>query len=277
MLKPHKIALGFLAATAIWSVVFVLQSDASAYFQICETNQYTDQEHCTSHHLLYVAIWYVGYVINPTSITAYATVAIAWFTWTLRNSTERLWLSGERHSERELRAFVFAKAIGVTPETVTRIYTINQMTWEDPVSWVVTVIWENSGETRTKNMFMHVSHQFFDGEMPNDFSFPDLGDQTRVPTMIGPRAIMMSSGFKFEVSDPSVLLVFENKKHLYIWGWAEYDDIFENTARHRTEFCYEIFFVGVAFPGKAQLAHRMHRLHNAADEDCKYPLKTPRS
>jgi hypothetical protein len=199
-------------------------------------------------------------------------------------ATIGLYFAGERQlahlqksSERQLGAFVFAKALGVTPETITKAYTTTAGTWEEPVSWVVAVVWENSGSTRTKNMFMHVSQQFFDGEMPENFAFPDLGDQTRVPTMIGPGAIVMSGGFKFEVRDPQVARVFEGKTHLYIWGWAEYDDIFENTPRHRTEFCYEIFFVGAAFPGKAQLAHRMHRLHNAADADCKHRLKTPRT
>jgi hypothetical protein len=72
----------------------VLQLDSSAYYQICETNQYTEHESCASHHPLYVAFWYVGYVINPTSVTALATVAIAWFTWTLKESTDRLWRSG---------------------------------------------------------------------------------------------------------------------------------------------------------------------------------------
>jgi hypothetical protein len=31
---------------------------------------------------------------------------------------------------------------------------------------------------------------------------------------------------------------------MYIWGWADYDDIFQNTERHRTEFCTEILVTG---------------------------------
>jgi hypothetical protein len=126
-------------------------------------------------------------------------------------------------------------------------------------------------------MFSHVSSEFFDGEMSADFAFPDSGDPTRVPTLIGPGAVILSSAFLYDAKDPRVAAVHTGAKHLYIWGWAEYDDIFEGTPRHRTEFCYEVFFVGAAFPNKVQLATRMHRLHNAADEDCKYPLKTPRS
>src|SRR5882672_2666571 len=90
MLKGHQIVLGFLVATALWSVVFVLQSDTSAYYQICETNQYTGHESCTPHHLLYVAFWYIGYVFNANTITTAATIAIAAFTYTLYSATTGL-------------------------------------------------------------------------------------------------------------------------------------------------------------------------------------------
>jgi hypothetical protein len=193
----------------------------------------------------------------------------------LRRSTDKLWEAGERQSERELRAFVFAKAVGITPNTITKAYTGTQGTYEVPVSWVVTVIWENAGSTPTRRLFTHVNTDFFDEEMPENFTFPDLGDQTRVPTLIGPHAAVLSGGFEYKVSDPNVAAVSAGKKHLYVWGWAEYDDIFQGTPRHRTEFCYELFLIG-AFPVKAQLVHRVHRLHNAADEECRYPLKTPR-
>ncbi|HZT27397.1 MAG TPA: hypothetical protein VFA57_16995 [Pseudolabrys sp.] len=50
-------------------------------------------------------------------VIAAATVAIAWFTLTLRNSTEKMWLAGERHSERELRAYIVIKEITVLKAT----------------------------------------------------------------------------------------------------------------------------------------------------------------
>jgi hypothetical protein len=105
MLKGHQIALGFLVATAFWAVILLLQSEPSAHYQICETNQYTEHESCAPHHLLYVALWYVGYIINPTSLTALATIAIAWFTWTLKESTDRLWLAGIAQSDLARQEF----------------------------------------------------------------------------------------------------------------------------------------------------------------------------
>jgi hypothetical protein len=114
MLNRHQVVLGFLLATAFWAIVLALQSEPSAQYQICETNQYTEQEHCTPHHLLYVALWYIGYVFNPVTITAYATGAIAWFTWTLKQSTDRLWRAGIEqlaHAQSESEAAEFHRKV----------------------------------------------------------------------------------------------------------------------------------------------------------------------
>ena len=32
--------------------------------------------------------------------------------------------------------------------------------------------------------------------------------------------------------------------HIYMWGWTDYDDVFQRTKRHRTEFCLEIIVRG---------------------------------
>src|SRR5262249_12962273 len=56
MLNKSQIALGFLLASALWAVYFVLQSNASPYYEICKTNEYTDKESCTPHHVPYVVV-----------------------------------------------------------------------------------------------------------------------------------------------------------------------------------------------------------------------------
>jgi hypothetical protein len=88
-----EFALGFLFATAICLVVLVGSLDQATYHQICETNQQTGKESCASHNVFYVVVWYAGYWLaaSATAITALATGFIAWFTWTLRQSTEKMW------------------------------------------------------------------------------------------------------------------------------------------------------------------------------------------
>lgn len=122
MLNRHQLVLGFLLATALWAIYSVLQLDPSAYYQVCETNQYTEHERCTPHHLLYVILWYIGYVVNPTTITAYATAAIAGFTYTLWTSTRDQLI----HNRRVERAYVKLshRSPGITVHTGTELFEV---------------------------------------------------------------------------------------------------------------------------------------------------------
>ncbi len=71
--------------------------------EYCETNQYTGHKECAPYHVALIALWQIGkffdYISAP--LTAFATVAIGWFTYTLRNSTNRLWEAGERQFQLE--------------------------------------------------------------------------------------------------------------------------------------------------------------------------------
>jgi hypothetical protein len=102
MLRGREIVLIALFVSAIWIVVLALQSEPSAYYQICQTNPYTDKERCAPHNFLYVAFWYGGYVINTNTITAAATVAIAYFTWTIKRIND----NQLRHSHIVERAYI---------------------------------------------------------------------------------------------------------------------------------------------------------------------------
>jgi hypothetical protein len=108
-MRPYEILIGFLLGIALWAVVMVLQSDASLLHQICETNQYTEHENCTPHHPLYVALYYIGYAINPVTLGAAATVAIAVFTYTLYEATRGLVRAAEIQSGDMKRSIVAAE------------------------------------------------------------------------------------------------------------------------------------------------------------------------
>src|SRR5207302_1836715 len=72
-LKGHEIAIGFFCGIAFCAPLFVLDSDTSAYHQICETNQPTR----TPHHIPYVVIWLTGEFLNyiAPALTAFATLS----------------------------------------------------------------------------------------------------------------------------------------------------------------------------------------------------------
>lgn len=67
------------------------------YANICEKDAHSGAENCTSYHILLYAIIWIGQASHYYHglLTAFATAFIAWFTWTLRRSTDKLYLAGE--------------------------------------------------------------------------------------------------------------------------------------------------------------------------------------
>ena len=116
-----------------------------------------------------------------------------------------------------------------------------------------------------------VSLEVFDDLMPRDFSFPDKATPEITDTNhVGPNQIILSrvGGFKLEDEEA----VQNGKKHLYIWGWFEYDDIFGST-RRRTEFCYRMR-ISRDENGKIVFIPAISGPFNGADEDCRHQTKT---
>ena len=59
---------------------------------ICSQNPYTHQKECAPHNIVLVVLWQIGELLKDYGviITAVATAFIAWFTFTLRQSTDKL-------------------------------------------------------------------------------------------------------------------------------------------------------------------------------------------
>jgi len=79
--------------------------------------------------------------------------------------------------------------------------------------------------------------------------------------------------------------IHEGRKIGLIYGWIEYDDIFEVNQRHRTEFCVQITtfgdprFVRIVPQGQRVppvLSFPTYGSYNATDQNCRYkPSETP--
>lgn len=103
-------------------------------------------------------------------------------------------------------------------------------------------LWENSGLTPTKGMISYANWGLFKGEMPENYDFPDNPGIPARRVLLGPKEVMGGGGMIIPVA-----VLDDTRKginRLYIWGWADYNDIFENTPRHRTEFCSEVVITG---------------------------------
>src|ERR1700736_3974040 len=90
--------------------------------QICEYNQTTKHEDCTTYSLFPFLFIQIAKTLNyyGVAITAVATVAIGLFTLTLKLSTDRLWKAGEEQrwlyedtAERQLRAYIYIQPVSM--------------------------------------------------------------------------------------------------------------------------------------------------------------------
>jgi hypothetical protein len=201
------------------------------------------------------------------------------FTWALSKSTKGLWNAAVQQgedtkeslrianinaeaakksadlSERSLhelnRAFVFVKEMKPAPSATAGAIDV----------WIV---WENNGTTQTKSMRTLRMLKEFDSEIPDDFDYPDDPEAKAGSASIGPRGTL--SGAPVTLSSEMLTKIASNKRHLLVWGWIEYDDIFPDTKRHRTEFAVEIKVA--AAEGGYSVAPVARRNFNGADEEC---------
>jgi hypothetical protein len=196
--------------------------------------------------------------IVSTVVTGAATVAIAIFTIKLSKATNSQLL----HNRAVERAHVFVKGLAPT----SRLDTNGRV-----MAWRIVPILGNSGNTPTRNALVHVSSQVRPDELPDDFNFEDQWSpgepHKNIPISIGPGAEVWCATQEFHLVD--VWHAQQGTGHIYVWGWVDYDDTFEDTARHRTEFCYKLMIVGDPnINNPAHISFRTYREHNGTDTEC---------
>jgi hypothetical protein len=156
------------------------------------------------------------------------------------------------------RAYVFC-------ESITHVSTAKFGT-EEVVKWVFFAVWKNSGKTPTRRGLSVVNkwHAVNKGDLPNRFDFPDYASPERI--IIGPNATMHSSAFEFTVEELDQIRSGFAK--CYIWGWIDYNDVFEGTERHRSEFCFEIVVTGNPIYRAGGFLYPRRGPFNGFDDEC---------
>jgi hypothetical protein len=134
---------------------------------------------------------------------------------------------------------------------------------------------ENSGTTPTRKFTAHINWYYGSDPMPDNFAFPDRWKPDaphRDPLdLIGPKGKSpLNAG---PISRAIIERVLHQQLHLYFYGWARYNDIFSNTPRYVTKFCYEMV-PGVGVPVQNGLLREGYQLmpcrnNNCYDEECK--------
>ena len=142
-------------------------------------------------------------------------------------------------------------------------------------SWKTSVRWKNSGTTPTRNLRLFLALSIRKDGLPDSFDFPVL-EVPDVHVMIAPGSTIDSVELPISLEDMEDIVA--EKKYLHVWGWAEYDDVFEGTPRHRTEVCIRWRVGGnVRDPQKFSSRYEIYGRHNGADEECEFPVVTASS
>jgi hypothetical protein len=128
---------------------------------------------------------------------------------------------------------------------------------------------QNTGETPTKNLLYHCSMKIFDGDIPDYFDFPNIDARPVAPLFIAPKGAWMGT-FMFNINHNTLITAIGGRRRIFVWGWADCNDVFHDTSRHRTEFCFEIVVSLDPAIGRTEQAvgASQHRRHNATDDEC---------
>ena len=169
------------------------------------------------------------------------------------------------------RAFVFATGLA---QFFAPIPGTSQYIWRFRPNW------QNSGDTPTKNMTMHVECELRETQLPDGFKFNYVTEDI-APALIPPKTTthggQVPRAPKPAITPQDILEIQAGKKYFYVWGWARYWDVFPGTSPHITRFCWMIDPVGdpTTFrPGSQVVGETLtfntlhHHEGNCADDEC---------
>lgn len=134
--------------------------------------------------------------------------------------------------------------------------------------WTIHPIWANSGNTPTRALSINTSYRLMDAPLSKDFDFPP-GGEVVTSAIAGPRSMVEAT--PGTLSNEDLQAVKDGRKFFYIWGWAEYHDIFEGTRKRVTKFCNQLVEVNgdTAMPASEhnpiQMMFGFHSENNYAD------------
>ena len=105
--------------------------------------------------------------------------------------------------------------------------------------------------------------------IPENFDFPNYGEvEVDRRSSIGPKSKTKSGDCTLEAN--IIPPMIDGSAFVYLWGWYEYDDVFEGTPRHRTEFAIRILVNEFSLNDTIRFNDMVLPGHNGIDEWCMY-------
>lgn len=294
--RTNSVFIGWICAAVI--VAVALLATTSPTFQKCFASPVTTAQKAgeiakpSPERSLIGDSWQVvqceGDFLNANSVLliAIATIVIAAFAWeanerqlrattAMADAAQRAISVAERSLMVGHRAFVFFKEINSGRVVDSKTMTIKY--------WTITPMFQNTGDTPTKELSGRVNHDFFDGEPPADFTFPDIHRENDWSARIGAAHVLLAPksaaniGGSILIGIERMIELAKRNENFFFWGWIDYNDIFAGTPRHRTEFCIQLIVEGdpskvsAAGVSDCRISARYYHRHNAVDDECVQP------
>jgi len=126
----------------------------------------------------------------------------------------------------------------------------------------ISPMWANAGTTPTRRLRVATNWKASHGELPPDFDI----NYVRAPEnlFLGPSARSEFGTVFIPMRD--IQAAIEQRLHLYVWGRATYDDMFEGSEPHFFNFCHRLEVAGTT-PNNIGLRFTQFGLNNGSDED----------
>ena len=158
---------------------------------------------------------------------------------------------GERNSVAVQRAFVYINALdwGVAGANVR-----------------ISPIWTNSGATPTRRMRISTNWKASHTELAADFDVNYVRPTENL--FLGPNSKAEIGTMFIPMRD--IQAAIEERLHIYVWGRATYEDMFEGSKPHYFNFCQRVEATGQS-PGNIEMRFTQFGLSNGSDEDSLLP------
>jgi hypothetical protein len=121
------------------------------------------------------------------------------------------------------------------------------------------VVLANNGLSSTREMKSAASVAVLGDAKDFSYVFPGLNEKTD-SIVIGREARINTSGIN--INADHTIAVMQGRAHLFLFGWAEYDDIFPDTQRHRVEYCFKVRLIGHLAEGKCESSFELYGPNN---------------
>lgn len=218
---------------------------------------------------------------HDKSVIGAFTIVLAISTIGLWLATSRLWAAGERQiATTQASVDVARRSAEIAENSVVELQrallVINSfrvdtlMRGPNVIGYQISAVFENVGNTIARRYAGTANVVVWDGELPSDFAYADRQVVGPANGFVGPR---IQTHFPIGIALSDCVEVAEKRQRGFMYGWVEYEDVFDATPTRRTEFCVQIEVIGQPhIPNQrgATLAFAGYGPYNGTDQDCFY-------